>query len=351
MSSSQVQVHQKGSVRHSEKRRIGTCKFADRIARFSLDAYRNHVPESFRQNQKQTVVAGIVAFFHPESSPTSSSHSELLTSEDESTNQIVDGGRDLLQIMGLGVGTKFLSQNALSDMMNTSDYYGKELRDCHAEVLARRAFCRQLATEILFDLKKSNGDSDTMPQPPNYKPILRRKLSYGEKGHPQYELLPDVTLHFYTSSAPCGNATLKKFSKMFKEKYNYTLDESTWPNQIHGPLNAHSIQLGQLSLLLKKSQIYPQNNNDSKKIKTSLEQHVVQNDKTEMSHSNGKNSRKKKAYPADENDTWCPPGTTIVPFAPDKGSIHSCSDKICRWNCLGMNVLFITLVSLMKKLT
>ena len=44
--------------------------------------------------------------------------------------------------------------------------------------------------------------------------------------------------------------------------------------------------------------------------------------------------RKKKPWPCRENDTWCPSSCSITNF--DSGSIHSCSDKLCRWNCLGM---------------
>lgn len=44
--------------------------------------------------------------------------------------------------------------------------------------------------------------------------------------------------------------------------------------------------------------------------------------------------KRRKQWPCTESDTWCPPSCSITRF--NKGTIHSCSDKLCRWNCLGM---------------
>lgn len=44
--------------------------------------------------------------------------------------------------------------------------------------------------------------------------------------------------------------------------------------------------------------------------------------------------KRQKIWPCRESDSWCPPSTSITNFS--KGTLHSCSDKLCRWNCLGM---------------
>ena len=188
-SSLMQQIHADGSVRHAEKRRNGSCQFANGIARISLDAYENVVPKSYRNVNKQTCVAAVVAQREGE-----------------------------LQVMGLGVGTKLLSDAILREEQlrgtiaadGDGSSYGKRIRDCHAEVLARRAFRRQISLEILFDLAaaEENGKGKTT----NYIPILERIENKDFGGDDKksnitnnirYRLRSDVTLHFYASSAPC----------------------------------------------------------------------------------------------------------------------------------------------------
>ena len=96
------QIHADGSVRHAEKRRNGSCQFANGIARISLDAYENVVPKSYRNINKQTCVAAVVAHI---TSPNSTNVSEGAGVKCSNN----------LQVMGLGVGTKFLSDAILRE--------------------------------------------------------------------------------------------------------------------------------------------------------------------------------------------------------------------------------------------
>ena len=298
--------HAPGSVRHAEKRRTGTCRFADRIAQTSLGAYRSCVPQSFQQ--QHTCVATIVAHF------ASDGH---------------------LQVMGLGVGTKFLTESVLradeSNGPEAAGGYGCRVRDCHAEVLARRAFRRQLCLEMKRLVSRGASISESYSD--SYRPILRRADG-------RYDLVQGVTLHFYSSSAPCGNATLKKFTKMEKEKFNEALGPNEWPLASHDPIPGHSLRLGQFALLVKKDK--------SADTREALDQ-----------VSDESISHKAKVWPANQSDDWCPPGTSIVTFR--KGSLHTCSDKICRWNCLGLqgsliasmlvSPLYVSTITVGRKLT
>jgi hypothetical protein len=51
-------IFKKASVRHAEKRRTATCRFADRVAEISVKHYRAHVPQ---QHQTLTCLSTIVA--------------------------------------------------------------------------------------------------------------------------------------------------------------------------------------------------------------------------------------------------------------------------------------------------
>mmetsp|Transcript_39622 Transcript_39622/g.83302 ORF Transcript_39622/g.83302 Transcript_39622/m.83302 type:complete len:582 (+) Transcript_39622:94-1839(+) len=361
------QTHAEGSVRHAEKRRRGTCEFANRIARISLDAYEHAVPLSYRESNKQTCVAAVVAHFHSHSNddrqkttgstcgdgvlPDTAFKDDGSDGDNDNDTVVADDGNDAnktdsrLQVMGLGVGTKFLPDAILREEQE-EDGYGKRIRDCHAEVLARRAFRRQLASEISYDLKHSGGQKGRVVEGATagegYVPILERiescdhsaanNESLPDKPSIRYQLKSNVTLHFYASSAPCGNAVLKKFIKMAKEKFDASLGPDEWPNQTHEPIAAHSLRLGQFALLVKKDGTITcqSTTNDDPTIGPSNTQHT----KEEGSTGRDTKRRKKKPWPCGESDNWCPPSCSITNY--NKGTIHSCSDKLCRWNCLGM---------------
>ena len=86
-------------------------------------------------------------------------------------------------MLSFGVGTKFLEAKR-----------PESLRDMHAEVLARRGLLRFLHQEMLLCLQ---ADSSR---------LLERSGAW-------CKLRESVTLHFYTSSVPCGNASWKRWAK------------------------------------------------------------------------------------------------------------------------------------------
>jgi len=265
------------AVRHAEKRRTSTCLFADRVAALSVEHYRKHVPSNFQETQKQTCLATIVAAY------------------DEDEVQRLD-------VIAMGVGTKFLSETVLQ---SPQERYGERLRDCHAEVLARRALRRYLSEEIWRDEVEGREPS-----------ILQQCK---EKSSLYYKLRTNVTLHFYCSSAPCGNATLKKFSSFKKEVLRHDLSETSWPSEKHEFMPGHSIPLGQFALLTKKD------NTQNESVETEL---------TPAAIMRAGIAKKESTWPANRSTDWCPPGTTTV--WSNHGSLHTCSDKLCRWNCLGL---------------
>lgn len=261
-------------VRHVEKRRTSTCAFADRIAKISLDRYHQTVPESMRPNP--TCLATIVTH---------------------------DSRDDKLEVLSMGVGTKFLKESTLQEEVR-GECYGHLVRDAHAEVLARRSFRREITIRLLRTL---------LDEDDNNKQSIFYRSNDGK-----FTIQPEITFHMYTSSAPCGNATLKKFAKMTKEKFREDLGPNEWPTTDHPPIQGHSIRLGQFALLVKKDNSISNNKEGG----------------DDSAQKSSKDLPKGKSWPANESGDWAPPGTSIVGM--DKGSIHTCSDKICRWNCTGL---------------
>ena len=319
--SGSTQRHKEGSYRFAEKRRTATCQFADRVATTALEAYRRVVPQAHRDRQRHECVAAILAHFPSPDEP---------SAKDAGNSQ--KGGT--LQVIGLGVGTKFLSESILREEEDTSERYGERLRDCHAEVLARRAFRWQLTKEIRDDLllTRQAGECDTRQQSNSHCNSVLHRLSAEDNGDGsnascKYGIKPGVTLHFYSSSAPCGNATLKKFAKMQKEKFDASLGPDKWSSKPHEMINGHAIREGQFSLLLKKD------NGAAAGADASIGDDAKE-DGADADTAIKISKPKGKRWPANESDEWCPPGCTIAEA--NRGSIHTCSDKIARWNCLGL---------------
>ena len=353
------QKHANNAIRHAEKRRNGTCQFANRVATISLEAYKSTVPKIHREEIKQTCVAAIVAHYSKNNSILKGDGNEIGT----------------LRVLGLGVGTKFVSHSTIiEEQTNLNDScYGKRLRDCHAEVLARRAFRRHVALEVLKDLKTSNYCNIAADDDHNHDyednsddSILERVECKDDEMETltHYRLKPNVTIHFYTSSAPCGNATLKKFVKMEKEVFDASLvsfscvieiislrclflscltcthrrqGPDEWPLSLHKPVPAHSLRLGQFALLVKKDGSASLSKDEDVLVKTVSTGEITTQQLEKCNEREVDQPRKKKKtkiWPCRVDDAWCPPSCSITNYG--RGTIHTCSDKICRWNCVGL---------------
>jgi len=275
----------KSAIRHAESRRTSTCRFADRVARKSVDHYQQHVPASFRESQ-QTCLATVVAH---------------------------EAQSDRLTVLSMGVGTKFLSEAVLKEENtgNEGKPYGLRVRDLHAEVLARRGFRRYL-TEAMLQCCYDGVSSTTISRLSNTL-LERAPLST------KFQLKQGVTLHFYCSSSPCGNSVIKKFGTMKKEVFREDLSYACWPSEAHACMPGHSIPLGQFALLVKKDNSAAGVDDDD--------------DNKRSNRKKRKMSKKQATWKVNCQTDWCPPGTTTVWSG--KGSLHTCSDKLARWNFLG----------------
>lgn len=92
---------------------------------------------------------------------------------------------------------------------------GSALNDCHAEVLARRAFVRWAYDEIQATAGSASaggGEIDTAEASTALEPIARSLvmgLKHIDDGRVVSELLPGVGIHLFVSHPPCGDAAIQ----------------------------------------------------------------------------------------------------------------------------------------------
>ena len=197
----------KPAVRYAEKDRASTCLFADRVAQCALDAFRKHAAASGLE-YKQTVLAAVVAVFQR------------------------DDGAAHFTTVSLGVGTKFMRAASIR-----VDSAGACVRDSHAEVLARRGFHRYLFLQLLGCLR---GEPS----------ICRLPAVPGGR----FRLPTGLTFHLYSSSQPCGNASIKRWGKSTAGECYPSLHEGELPPTKHARLIApkHARVEGMLHLSVKR---------------------------------------------------------------------------------------------------
>ena len=298
-------------VRHAEKARVSSCAFADVIAKASIDVFTEVNGGPLAAGQ-QTVLATIAAL-------------------DASTGQ--------LHVLSLGVGTKFLPRDAVC-----SDVEGERIHDCHAEVLAGRGLKLYVWRELLRRTAARAPTADAGVDSSSCVPCDERELhpfpileecDAGSgvnscDNSPRYKLRDGVSLHLYTSSQPCGNATMKRWAKCAKEVYDAAAGPCEVPAQHHERLLLHSKQEGQVALLVKRD-VYVRCDGvmkapgDAAGVSTSSEAAVADED-----DDNGGEQQVMVA----KQRVFIPVGTDLA--SSGNGVIMTCSDKIARWNALGL---------------
>lgn len=200
-------------IRSAESDRISSCSFADRVAHLTIETFRRLCPADLIYHQ--TCIASILV------------HSPIQG----------------LRVISIGVGTKVLSSHRLLEERTRSlsiDQGGdgdRLVRDCHAEVLARRGLLRFLYHELM------NTSSSV---------YFQRETTTG-----LLQCREGITWHLYTSSQPCGNASIKRWGKAKKPLQYLHLSPDQFPvtgREVlrHVRLHVTAREQGQIALLVKK---------------------------------------------------------------------------------------------------
>ena len=308
-----------GSLRVAEKdrRNRAGCPFADSIASIVLAVYRERCAEFDAERTEQTVVAGFV--------------------QRDDGPETVALRQPQLTVVALGIGTKFMP--AKPDTPSGSGRRSAWLvRDSHAEILARRSLLRYLYRELRLCYERaSTADSNS---------IFRL-----ESGTARCCLRPGVSFHLYSSTVPCGNASLSRWAGSLDDQSSCTdIGPGDFPRgHVDNPRRVHfsARHEGQLAALLKGPLLRtPLAGSEPPSTTPEPEPEPNSGQEQELNRLPGKHASLthfSQISSCDRRGT-IPPGCSAVPAGPDgmalvAGSPHyslSCSDKIARWQCLGL---------------
>ena len=269
-------------------RRTSSCAFADNVAAAAMRAYDAvlahlaHLDPSRPTERGQTVLAAVVA-----------------------RDARCDPPR--LRVVSLGAGTKFLRAADIDADARS----GTKVRDCHAEVLARRGLKRFLYAQIRAARRREKRDAASSARADEeewlvLEPVFHEPVGLetdpADRRADGWRVSDVVSFHLYASSAPCGNATVKKWARGAKETFDDSLGPFALPRRVE---NEHdkknnafgSVSQGQLAFLWKRDP---------------SECPVLPDDE--------KNAKTSDAVP---------PGTST------RGRLLTCSDKLAVWSCVG----------------
>jgi hypothetical protein len=274
-----------------KKRKLSSLPIADHVATLSVQAYKLVCPSELLECLKQTVISTVVLEIQNEPAECGETHlSDTSPPKNLLNSEFV--------VLSIGVGTKILSKLSIEKERSAVLNGDRILRDLHAEVLAKRGFHNVLYAEIQRFLK-NEMDATSTSLSSSYSTFLQR-----DQVSRLLQFKLNYKLHFYTSSAPCGNACIRRWAKCVNYK---SPDMAFLP---HERLFVTAAAQGQVSPLLK---------------------------------TNGSSSTSGRTLPfQDLGDSLFTDGIRVFPTGtapgcyPDLGNVMTCSDKIAKWNVLGI---------------
>ena len=252
---------------------------------------------------------------------------------------------DALRVVSLGAGTKFMSTVDIEADAEA----GAKVRDSHAEVLARRGLKRFLYAQLAAEAGRSHREPSpvatgrkrtrereeagsftapaTEPGSRSARVDASQTWSVLERAGERYRVRPSVTFHLYTSSAPCGNATVKRWAKGAKERFVDGLSAFETPpgSDDHGRPSWSAVKEGQIAFLYKKD---PGSAASEPSEPRGTGFGADKADETEKDVASG--NRAIASGGGGDVARFVPPGASTT------GRVLTCSDKLATWSCVGL---------------
>lgn len=357
------------ATRLSEKSLTASCTFADQVAACALQSYREHCPPHLQESLQQTVVAAMVLCDERDLG----GNINNIDQQQSPTHQ--QQQRSSLRTLSLGVGTKFLEhgkfsfhqeENDENDAMENDDNnvdrkemerinssFGRRdlVRDMHAEVLARKAFQHLLLIHLQTQLSGKNENENSFLERSTHHTLNDDDDDDDDSSsiasNEYLKLAQGCSLHFYTSSAPCGNAVVRKWgtpkSGSSAKLKSSEISESGNKSQVANNVASSGFSSWTETL------------NTEKEIKSNFDfadherLHVVQRSQGQVALlCKGNSSQLQKQQPEEnivvssaisggdngKNQLLFPPIGTHVSTSSSETSIPCCSGKIAAWNFL-----------------
>jgi hypothetical protein len=268
-------------VRYAEKKRkFLSNPFADYVAQLCLEKYEELCPPQLKSSFKQTVLAAVVV--------------QLPNTNIIEDNRFV---KDEFLVISLGVGTKMVGEDTINAENREHPLAGNRfLRDLHAEVLAKRGFQKFLINHLTNLIARRNDGSN------------ESTIFHFDSTNSHLKLKEGVKIHLYSSSQPCGNACIKKWAKIKNSKSSVADPAAVH----HPPFFVTARSEGQIAPLVKR-------NNNNNLLLSAKFSFTLSEDSSLLT---------------DEKGREFPLGT--APVDTGLGNIMTCSDKIAKWNVLGL---------------